>query len=101
MSTFEEDLAYLRAELAQAQQLGATSTRVRVTELQGLLDRLRMLSQLPKQPVDVLGFCRPGEVRGFKKGSIPTIRIRRKPSEWHTESVFYDRPPVYHKESIQ
>ena len=86
----DADLDYLRAELAQAQQQGAKSLMVRTTELQGLLGRLRHLSNLPKQPVRVFGYARAGEVDQLAKGKVMTIRVRRKPSDWHTQPIYSD-----------
>ncbi len=91
----EDDLAYLSAELQQAQQMGITTTLVRVTELQGLIDRLKALNERPKQPVQMMGYCRPGEIRGLRKGSFGAIRVKRKPNEWYSQAVYFDPPQVY------
>jgi hypothetical protein len=93
-SDFERDLDYLRAELAQCQQLGVGSTQIRTTELQRLLDKLREYSKRPAQPVKVAGFARPGELFGLKRGSITTIRIKGKQYLNYTQPVYFD-PPDY------
>jgi hypothetical protein len=87
-NTFEADMAYLMAELAQAQQLGVTTAIVRVTELQSILDRMRNLMKQPTSEVRVCGYARPGEVDQMRRGKIMTMRVRRQPSEWHTQLVF-------------
>lgn len=86
-----QDLEYLRAELAQAQQQGASRLMVRTTELQGLISQILHLSRLPKQPVKVMGYVRPGEMDQLNKGKVMTVRVRRKPNEWNTEPVYTDK----------
>lgn len=84
------DIDYLQAELSQAQQLGARTLQVRVTELHSLLSRIRHLSNLPEQPVKVFGFARPGEVDKIRRGKLMTIRVRRLPTEWCTHPIYVE-----------
>lgn len=85
-----QDLAYLQAELAQAQQQGTKMLLVRTSELQSLLQGFRHLSQLPKQPVKVLGFARSGEIQMFKHAKLMTMRVRRLPNKWTDQAVYVD-----------
>lgn len=83
-----EDIDYLRAELAQAQQQGLTNTTVRVAELQSILDRFaRALAAAPAD-VTIFGFVRPQEAKDFRTGTLDRIRVRRSITEWHTEPLF-------------
>ena len=84
------DLDYLRAELAQAQQMGVRSLNIRVTELQSLLDQIRVLSQAPKQPVKVMGFVRLSEAKQHVAGKLMTIRQRHRANNYCTVPVYYD-----------
>jgi len=86
-----QDIDYLRAELAQAQQMCLTSTSVRVGELQALLDKIRHLETLPEQPVKVVGFAREGEVEQIRLGKVMTIRVRRLPNEWCTQPIYFEQ----------
>lgn len=85
-----QDEAYLRAELARAQQLNIPTTMIRVAELQSLLDQLRRLSLQPVQPVKIFGFAREGEVDQMYRGKVMTIRVRRVANDWCTEPVYAD-----------
>lgn len=88
-----EDIAYLRAELAMAQQLGLPTVVVRVPELQSVLDRLaRALAAAPAH-VSIFGFVRPGEAKDFRTGSLASLRVRRSITEWHTEPLFIGVKP--------
>lgn len=85
-----QDLNYLRAELAQAQNQGTKMLLVRTTELQALLDSFRELSTRPKQPVKISGYARSGEIQMMKHGKLMTMRVRRLPNEWCTQPVYID-----------
>jgi hypothetical protein len=89
MSMTPEDILYLRAELAQAQQAGVTSTMVRVSELQSLLDRLARAQAAAPPGVKIFGFIRPGEAKEFRQGGLPSIRVKRSITEWHTVPLFH------------
>lgn len=92
-----QDLAYLQAELAQAQSQGARTLNVRVNELQSLLSRYAFLDRLPKQPVVITGYARPGELAAISKRSLMTIRVRRVPNEWCTQPVYVDPKECLHE----
>jgi hypothetical protein len=85
-----QDLAYLKAELAQAQQQGTKLLLVRTGELQSLLDSLRELEKRPRQPVRIIGYARSGEVQMMKHGKLMTMRVRRVPNEWTDQPVYID-----------
>lgn len=85
-----QDLNYLRAELAQAQNQGTKMLVVRTTELQALLDSFRELSSRPKQPVKITGYARSSEVQMMKHGKLMTMRVRRVPNEWTDQPVYVD-----------
>lgn len=91
-----QDLDYLRAELAQAQQQGATRLLVRTAELMSLVGHLTHLLQMPKQPVKIMGYARPGEIEKSRRGKLMTMRVRRLPTPWHTEPVYTDKAEVSH-----
>lgn len=92
-----QDLAYLQAELAQAQQQGSKMLMVRTTELQSLLQSFRYLSQLPKQPVKILGYARSGEIQMFRHAKLMTMRVRRLPNEWTDQVVYVDPKGVMYE----
>jgi hypothetical protein len=81
-------LNYLAAELAQAQQLGIPATLIKVSELQSLLDQMRNLLLLPKDPVRVCGFAKPGELKALYTGTLRTIKLHRSRTAWHTQAVY-------------
>lgn len=85
-----QDLMYLQAELARAQGEGMPSLMIRTTELQSLLSRICRLEQLPKQPVQITGYARSGEVQMMKHGKLMTMRVRRIPNEWTDQPVYID-----------
>jgi len=85
-----QDLAYLQAELAQAQQQGTKMLLVRTTELQSLISSVKELMKLPKQPVKILGYARSGEVQMFRHAKLMTMRVRRLPNEWTDQAVYVD-----------
>lgn len=86
----QQDLAYLQAELAQAQSLGTKMLSVRTTELQSLLSSIHELSKRPKQPVRITGYARSSEVQMMKHGKLMTMRVRRIPNEWTDQPVYID-----------
>lgn len=81
-------LDYLAAELAQAQQLGIPATMIKVSELQSLLDQMRNLMALPKDPVRVCGFAKPGDLKALYTGTLRTVKLHRTRTEWHTQAVY-------------
>lgn len=83
-----EDLAYLRAELAMAQQQGLKTTTVRVAELQSMLDRLARSIAAAPEGVSIFGFVRPQEAKDFRTGTLARIGVRRSITKWHTEPLF-------------
>ena len=90
MSEFNQELDYLRAQLAQAQQLDHSSTQVRTTKLQSLLDKFRVLSLRPVSTVKVTGYARSSELQMMHKGKLMTLRVRRVPNEWCVQPVYID-----------
>lgn len=86
----QQDLAYLQAELAQAQSLGTKMLSVRTKELQSLISSINELSKRPKQPVQITGYARSGEVQMMKHGKLMTMRVRRVPNEWTDQPVYID-----------
>lgn len=88
-----QDIGYLRAELAQAQQLGLTTTQVRVTELQSILDRLARSIAAAPEGVSIFGFVRPQEAKDFRTGTLDRIKVRRSITQWHTEPLFIGTKP--------
>jgi DNA polymerase/3'-5' exonuclease PolX len=85
-----QDLAYLQAELAQAQSLGSKMLSVRTKELQTLLDSNRELAKRPIQPVRITGYARSSEIQMMKHGKLMTMRVRRVPNEWTDQPVYID-----------
>jgi hypothetical protein len=83
-----EDIAYLQAELSMAQKEGLPATLVRIPELQSLLDRLARAIAAAPPGVNIFGFVRPGEAKDFRSGALPSLRVRRSITEWHTEPLF-------------
>lgn len=88
-----EDLAYLRAELAMAQQQGLKTTTVRVAELQSMLDRLARAIAAAVEDVTIFGFVRPQEAKDFGTGTLDRIKVRRSITQWHTEPLFIGVKP--------
>lgn len=88
-----EDIDYLRAELAVAQQQGMKAIMIRTSELQSVLDRFaRALAAAPAD-VTIFGFVRPQEAKDFRTGTLDRIRVRRSITEWHTEPLFIGVKP--------
>lgn len=83
-----EDITYLQAELAMAQKEGLKATMVRIPELQSLLDRLARAVAAAPADVSLFGFVRPGEAKDFRSGALPSLRVRRSITQWHTEPLF-------------
>lgn len=83
-----EDITYLQAELAMAQKEGLKATMIRIPELQSMLDRLARAIAAAPADVSIFGFVRPGEAKDFRSGTLPSLRVRRSITEWHTEPLF-------------
>lgn len=83
-----EDIQYLRAELAQAQQQGLRSLQIRVPELQSLINRLDRAIAAAPAGFKIFGFVRPEEAKKFRAGDISKIKTSRSVTVDHTQAVF-------------
>ena len=83
-----EDLQYLRAELAQAQQQGLRSLQIRVPELQSLINRLDRAIAAAPAGFKIFGFVRPDAAIAFRSGETSRIKTSRSVTVDHTQAVF-------------
>lgn len=83
-----EDIQYLRAELAQAQQQGNRTVVIRIEELQSLISRLDRAIAAAPPGVKIFGFVRPDAAIAFRSGETSRIKTSRSVTVDHTQAVF-------------
>lgn len=83
-----EDIQYLRAELAQAQQQGLPAISIRTPELQSLINRLDRAIAAAPAGFKIFGFVHPREAVKFRAGDISKIKTSRSVTVDHTQAVF-------------
>ena len=84
----DQDLAYLQATLAVAQQNGDKSVLVDTRELQSLLTSVHITRNFNKRIPQLLGFIAPAEMKQMHMGTLDYAKIKRTATDHRNTKVF-------------